>query len=333
MDSKTMSHPQNQERRSITKTIRVKVPSKRPTSSSSSTANPRKQCNHPSSRHTQLLMQNHSNFKRSEAPTRIMFYEGGSWVDFPGEVVRYLRSEFSEGKPMVGASIDGSRYLFDFMRMLQTDFASGRERSIAWIDDNGKCFFPKLFVGSEDFAVENSEDAKIDIEIRINGDSISGNGKREMVEVEGDQNVVSSNNNEEISSKRRRAVTPGLEASRWQCPDNGEENSSKRQRVVTPGLEASRWPNAKPLKEGDGAYQLVKKHFLLGVRNVDPSATISSIYQCTRTGPLERARWEVFKKQTEITKAARGSANTIFAWYGTSAQGVVSIFNAWVWDA
>ena len=71
-------------------------------------------------------------------------------------------------------------------------------------------------------------------------------------------------------------------------------------------------------------YAIVRNLIFPGLQIVEPGAMITSIHQCVRTGPLEKARSEVFAKQMEITKRARGASNVVFAWYGTSAQGVES---------
>lgn len=226
---------------------------------------------------------------------------------------------------MVEAWVKEMRCLFDFLRMLQIDFATGKQRSIAWIDVDGKCFFPKSFVGDDFTSVsgcasestEEMEDIEIEIEVRVNenSNSKSNSGKRKREVVELDEDDDEEEEKEEQSDES--------------CSNN-QENLSKRRRLATAAAASDaagipRWPSAKPVKEEERVHAVVTKLFLSGVKNVDHGATITSIYQCTRTGPMEKARWEVFKRQTEVTKTARGAANTIFAWYGTSAKGVESI--------
>ncbi|XP_021600355.2 probable inactive poly [ADP-ribose] polymerase SRO1 isoform X2 [Manihot esculenta] len=291
------------EGRNTVESIRVNCPSKSTSASSSSSSPPRPQnCfGVPSMdcRSSEFMLQNNCNFKRSAAPVRFMYFNpDGSWVDFPSEVLGSLKSAFVEGKPMVDLLISGSRYLFDFLRMLQTDFESGFQRSIAWIDEKGKCFFPKTFVGEDfDGRLEKSENPKIEIEIRIDNNPIKR--KRDGLVKE----------EPEVSSSMQQQ----------------QEDASKRQRLHLPDAETSRWPNARLLTEGEKAYSTVRDHFLPGIRKVDHGATITAIYQFTRNGHLEKARYEVFQKQIEITKAARGVSNTVYAWHGASAKGVESI--------
>ncbi|XP_030454311.2 probable inactive poly [ADP-ribose] polymerase SRO3 [Syzygium oleosum] len=221
-----------------------------------------------------------------------MYYRGGSWLDFPGRVVGSLRPGFEERMPVVDACVDGARYLFDFLRMLQIDLETGNSRSIAWIDESGKCFFPSNFVG------ERFEDDSAVV------DGSGGNPakrKREKIEVGGgkkeEQEVSSSDKREDVLKRPCLAVN-------------------------NLGRPSPRWPNVRLLSEGDKAYSQIKNFFLSGLKNVDPGATITAIHQCTRTTTFERARYEVFTKQVDITRAARGASNTVYAWHGTSAKGL-----------
>lgn len=293
-----------EEEKNMVESIGVRVPSKSSSSTSSPPSSPPNCCSH--ARDTcctaQLMMQSHAKLKRSGAPARFMYFNhDGTWLDFSSEVLSSLKPAFLHRKPMADVSLGGSRYVFDFLRMLQIDFESGKQRSIAWIDENGKCFFPKVFI-VEDFedCLDESENLKIEIEVRIDGNSIKR--KREGLDKE----------EAEVSSRKKQ---------------EGGEYASKRQRLSLPDAEKEkpRWPNARLLREGERAYVLARDYFLSGIRKIDPGATITAIHQCTRLGHLEAARFQVFQKQIEITKATRGASNTVYAWHGTSAKGVESI--------
>lgn len=223
------------------------------------------------------------------------------WTDFPGGVVDSLRSVFATRRSVADVVIGGSNYLFDFLRMLQVDLSSGNRRSIAWIDEEGNCFFPREFI-SEEFA-DTSENPRIEIEIRINANSEEKLGKRTRKEVE--------------EAKEEKEVTSSFRPG---------DSQAKRQRVDGASDSAtSRWPNVKPLREGDAGYATVRNVFNSAIMKVHPRATITAIHQCAHVGPLEKARREVFYKQMEITKAARGTANVVYAWYGASAQALAGV--------
>ncbi|KAI4316062.1 hypothetical protein L6164_024079 [Bauhinia variegata] len=243
----------------------------------------------------QLIIQNHDNFKRSAAPMRCMFYHGWSWVDFQSDVVESFRSAFREEKPMIEVIIGGSENVFDFIRMVQIDLGSGHQRSIAWIDETGKPFFPKVFLG-EDW-LEDSGNPQIEIDVRIHGLDVDGKRKSSALD-EFDIEVNSSSKKDE------------------------EEVVSKRLRLTSAALN---WPNAKLLSKKDKQYLLVSNLFLSGIRKVGHGATITAIHQWERTGPLEKARLQVFQRQNEITKAARSASNAVFAWYAAPANAVPGI--------
>ncbi|CAI9116046.1 OLC1v1017094C1 [Oldenlandia corymbosa var. corymbosa] len=282
-----------------------------PSSSSSSNAA-------PFDRQAQFLVQNHANFRKSAEPGRVMFYDtDGSWVDYPEEVLSSVKCGFREGKAMVEVSLEGRLCLFDFYRMLEIEFDSGHERSIAWIDVNGQCFFPKAFVNSsvdgcdcdenagfEGFVGDNPQ--KISIEVKIVGDFDNQENlykrKRECEDIEVDQVVKGQ---PEMSSSDVR------------------NHGAKKHKGS--GMEAAKWPKTKVLREGDKEYGIVKGLFLSWLGRVEPGATITRIHQCTRNGPLEKARYATFTEHIEYVKKTRGDSNTVFAWYGTSAKGVECI--------
>ena len=108
-----------------------------------------------------LIIQNSINFEQSAMPTRISFYHNQNWKEFPNEVLESIRSSFLEGSPMMPIIIEGAKYAIDFLRMVQVDVRHGNQRSIAWIDEKGKRFFPKQFLDG-DLHEEVKDDGKLD---------------------------------------------------------------------------------------------------------------------------------------------------------------------------
>ncbi|XP_062100321.1 probable inactive poly [ADP-ribose] polymerase SRO3 isoform X2 [Humulus lupulus] len=180
---------------------------------------------------------------------------------------------------------------------------TGNQRSIAWIDEEGKCFFPKQFIGDE-FEDNDVENPKIEIEIEMKASSEPKLGKRMREE----EKMVQDQEDKKVTSSYR----------------HGE--MSKRQRIINDSKpENPRWPNTKLLREEDSAYTIVRNIFLPGIRKIHPGAIIATIHQCSRMRPLEKAHREIFSKQMEITKAARGTSNTVYAWFGASAQAIACV--------
>ncbi|GMI82742.1 RADICAL-INDUCED CELL DEATH1, ARABIDOPSIS THALIANA P8 (INTERACTING PROTEIN), REDOX IMBALANCED 1 [Hibiscus trionum] len=250
-----------------------------------------------------VFSQNNANFGRSAVPLRFMYFRNDSWVNFSADVVETLRAGFLERKPIIEASIDGAKYIFDLKRMLQIEYSTGNCRSISWIDESGKCFFPSDF-----FSEESSE---WDDNTSCN-DKNRGNNCNHKIEIE-----VKIDRS---SSKRKREEEPEVSSSYKAAIGNG---AIKCQRLEDGG--AAKWPNTKQLKETERAYLLIKDHFLKGITKVDSGVRIAAIHQCKRESHLDKARLEVFQKQVEITKAARGTSNIVYAWFGVSTKLVESI--------
>lgn len=132
----------------------------------------------PRPRHCHALLQNKGNYWKSAVPMRIMFFCDENWTNFPAEATEAVKTAFGSGNLSVVVKIDGSLYLVDFLRMLQFDLATGSERSIAWIDVKGKCFFPETFINRENTGRNSSSPIKLEIELKIARDS-NGDGKIE----------------------------------------------------------------------------------------------------------------------------------------------------------
>lgn len=234
----------------------------------------------------QAVVYNRHNFQRTGPPARLMYYCSGSWVDFPSRVVESLRPSFVQRRPLVDLAIDGSWCVFDFHRMLQTEFETGNQRSIAWMDDAGSCFFPRSFIEElGECSLKRKREER----------------KEEEDEDEDEEEVSSSNDKQEAELKRR-------------CLVSSRSNPEK-----------SLWANAILLEEGARSYLRIKNYFLSALKNTSFSATVTGIHQCKWGGDLGLARLEVFKRAADIIKAERGASNTMYAWHGTSKEGVDSI--------
>ncbi|XP_073031540.1 inactive poly [ADP-ribose] polymerase RCD1-like isoform X2 [Primulina eburnea] len=269
----------------------------------------------PCSKTRDPLILNYSNFKRTSEPKRVMFYDHGSWADYPEAVVEVIKLGFSEGKPAIEARIQGLDRFLDFYRMLEIELESGNQRSISWIDVDGKCFFPKIFINSydnndPDFVAGYENSPKIEVEIKLSKlgslESLKSSDLNEM---------------EKLSNGKRE------EHAEMDQPEESSFNVKvKRPKIVCEEeLQSPRWSKTRVLRAEEEGYTLVKNLFLTGLKTLEPGAEVTVINQCVRRGPLDVARRQVFMKQMEITKQARGTSNMVFAWYGTSAEGVESI--------
>ncbi|KAJ6799769.1 putative inactive poly [ADP-ribose] polymerase SRO2 [Iris pallida] len=96
------------------------------------------------------VVQYFNNFKKSGVPCRFLLFEQNAWVDFPKLVFDELSAGFVAGKAVFELSADGRCYLFDFLRMVRIDTLTEAANSIAWIDVDGRCFFPRTVVAPEE---------------------------------------------------------------------------------------------------------------------------------------------------------------------------------------
>nr|XP_017258013.1 PREDICTED: probable inactive poly [ADP-ribose] polymerase SRO5 isoform X2 [Daucus carota subsp. sativus] len=109
------------------------------------------------------------------------------------------------------------------------------------------------------------------------------------------------------------------------CTD--EDGIKRRREGVCEEMESRRWNRVKVMGEGGKAGMVVRNLFLNwgGIKGI--GAEITGVHQVTRTAPLDRARYEGFLNQVEMTKAARGEANVTFAWIKCSSEGVQRILS------
>ncbi|KAG1341854.1 putative Inactive poly [ADP-ribose] polymerase RCD1 [Cocos nucifera] len=239
------------------------------------------------------LIQEFNNFSRSGAPSRFLFFRDGSWTDFPRQVFDILTAGFIAGKAILDVSVGCRTYIFDFLRLIQIDVATGVSKSIGWIDDNGRCFFPRMVLDGQ----RNAPCAKLEIEIRIDkGSSITPSDRNKFLK------------------RKRDELEPIREYS-----DESPETSS------TASLERPRWPGVVVVEKGDRYGKLVEKLFLDGMRRFAPDTVITSIHKCLHSSRSGLSRSKAFQMWIQMTKANRGDGGVKFGWFATSARDVAAI--------
>nr|GMD91350.1 probable inactive poly [ADP-ribose] polymerase SRO3 [Ipomoea batatas] len=269
-----------------------------------------------------LLLQNYSNFKRSGEPARFMRYVEESWVDVEAEVFEAVKAGFSKGVSSVETEIGGSKCVFDLDRMIELNLDTGAFRSVAWIDVKGMCFFPKSFVCSQDGEnglVNLGEEPKNDVVGNANESRYLVQPKLEIeIEFTDDsQNEANHlNDNEAKLSKRKRVI----------IEPEGSSTNEKGKNIPDCELVSPRWPNTRVVGKQEVGYQILGNLFVPGMAAVGPGAMITAIHQRLRNvGSMERAEYYAFQRQSELVRQARGNSEVVFAWFGTTVQGVHSI--------
>ncbi|KAG0462033.1 hypothetical protein HPP92_020509 [Vanilla planifolia] len=91
------------------------------------------------------IVRNYRNFMKSGLPQRLLFNYDGEWKDFSVEILNLIRDDFQAKKAIIEITHKKKHFLLDFVRMLQIDPKVGISKPIAWIDEQGKCFFPEIY--------------------------------------------------------------------------------------------------------------------------------------------------------------------------------------------
>ncbi|KAA8525842.1 hypothetical protein F0562_007697 [Nyssa sinensis] len=278
---------------------------------------------------TKPLLKNYTNFMRSGLPKRLLFYHNGEWNDFPQEIVETVREGFQVKKAVIEVQFNGSHLILDILYMIQVDLKTGLQKSIAWIDEAGRCFFPELYSNNceihgcyqselekdDEFAYpepNGTREIKLHLEIEIEIDGANNYTLGECVEesninvkrIKIDQNPIKND------------YEPGVNENCYQKSDAKmeileeiQQNSEK----LSPKAEA-----VCETVDSDA----VKRMFVIGM-NPFFNANILEIKGCSSN--LMHARSELFQKQVEIIQKFRGNPNVQYAWLAASKDALSSI--------
>lgn len=264
------------------------------------------------------LIKYYSNFKKCGLLQRLLSYQDGEWNDFPQETVKLVNTDLIDRKPAIELEINGSKVLLDFVHMMKLDMESGLHQPIAWIDVSGNCYFPEIIGdcdevhgchyevhkghGHPSIEPQCGSDINLHLEIEINGlDALKFN------ESSGESNAI---------------VEPVNE-----CPAQNEYSCAK----ATEFVDEKCGKNEKKEENMVAAVDLVPrsvdidtlKEFFCKSIGSSLHGKIVNIHSCSSNAT--EARFELFKKQVEITKRFRGDANVHYAWLPCSKEAVSSI--------
>lgn len=277
------------------------------------------------------LLRCYSNFMRTGIPKRVMFYENGEWTDFPQHLIALLKKDLQVKQAFVEVECDGQRFVLDFLHMFRLEMKTGAQQPIAWIDDADTCFFPETyFDGSElndccqnkcrkeqEHLVRESygpQEIKLQLEI-----DIAGLDQSKMKECSGESN----------------AVIKQIQVA---------QNPASNQFVVEVEDSCNRKVDGKVVDENTGENQHTKPSMIYRTEHVDDKldtnalrdsfvkgmgpfsgVDIIDILPCSSASML--ARFELFKKQLELTKNYRGDPNVRYAWLASSKGALSTILN------
>ncbi|RZC73925.1 hypothetical protein C5167_049405 [Papaver somniferum] len=270
------------------------------------------------------LLKNYSNFMKSGLPQRLMYYNG-DWADFPEGFIGLVKEDFRVKKAAIEVEFKGQRSVLDFLHMVQIDLKTGLQNPIAWIDEEGSCFFPELYTDANELhdcaQAANEKDGtyfysepngmreiKLQLEIELTGVDSS-----KMVECI-----------EESNTYVKRLKVDGKPVSKHyeMEQDDNIDNIADLKEVIGENKlpdATSNWQNAS-LESMQGKLSLdsVQHMFLEGMGS---SFCAQNILEMRRGSSISAlARLELFQKQIEITRKYRGNANVRFAWLASSKE-------------
>lgn len=98
----------------------------------------------------QFFFTNFRNFSESSMVHFIFFFNNVcrigkvGWTLFPNATIRILRRAFITRIPQIAIEIDGCQCLVDFQRMVIIDQETGCVRSIGWVDNQWRYYYPSF---------------------------------------------------------------------------------------------------------------------------------------------------------------------------------------------
>ncbi|TVU31523.1 hypothetical protein EJB05_23210 [Eragrostis curvula] len=267
------------------------------------------------------ILQGYQNFMSSAPPMRVLVRQGGDWKDFPEKIVKLAQVDFRAKKTITETGYQNQLFLLDFVHMTFTDSMTGLQRPIAWIDENGKGYFPETFI----------QDQKLFRKKNIgNGGheyvSVEPNGSREINgQLPSESSAESSNfdsSTEDVSSPKRVRAEKNTIGKHY--GDVVEAIGENEPCTLLPTAF-----NLPPLQDKLGELsraqrtsEAVEKLFLQGMGGVIGPKDIIGIYRTPTLDDRGEVRYPLFRKQVQATGCLRGNANVRYAWLACSKSTV-----------
>lgn len=182
-------------------------------------------------------------------------------------------------------TVDGKSCLVNFLSMSLIEVDTGILKSIAWIDCNGRCFFPRV------------------LPERMHASQLK---KRPLC----DDHCWKAKKKEKI-----------MESSDFD--ERSDESPDVCSVIASP--EKQSWPDLLSLSEESASYKHVEDLFLAGVRPLDSDIVVTGVRKCTHASRSAKCRKSTFDMNVQSTKALRGDSNVKLGWYGASPKEVAGI--------
>ncbi|XP_006653007.1 uncharacterized protein LOC102712628 isoform X1 [Oryza brachyantha] len=226
------------------------------------------------------------NYLKSGVPSRVMFYKQGSWHNFPEQIMKSLIEEFRGNKSSVVAVMEEEPVLVDFLSMTMVNLKSRKQRSVAWFDDTGKCFYPSLF-----FDEEADEAAK-------EGGDFEGATQGIMLD--------------KVANSPPEVVKQVVLESSPPVPQKPSTADILRKKIAS-------------VERGSEGFLFAQDLFLSGMGPFATLNNILHIHRYSPNDITAQCRLQAFEKQMMSTKEERGDANVRYGWLGSRKNDIVRI--------
>ncbi|KAL9227150.1 hypothetical protein vseg_002878 [Gypsophila vaccaria] len=258
----------------------------------------------------------YTNFTKTGLPKRLMFYQNGGWLDHESEIMDMVRKEFELKKAAIEVKVSGHHFIFDFVRMVQFDFITALEFPMAWIDEDGGCFFPEVYTNiDEQYRRNHYEKQK---------EGLSAvSGKQGMQEIKL-QIEIEVNNGGDAKVLEYCGETSPLVKRIKVCQNAKVEDSFDKTSDVRANKDSEEDQHLGKKADVDIEKADVNtdaetvKNMFLACMNMADDVNVVGIG--STSGIMWEGRLELFLKQAEITRKLRGNANVRYAWLRSTKE-------------
>ncbi|XP_057444024.1 inactive poly [ADP-ribose] polymerase RCD1-like [Lotus japonicus] len=209
------------------------------------------------------------NYKRSGRLESMMCYNNGEWLEYPEYVVDLVNKDFE---------------------MKKVDLRTSLQQPIAWIDEEGKCFFPEVYATSdeESYNLCKYEGMKLYIQIKVKG--VTESNLSEF----GEPNAL----------VKYTRVKVGNRKNKMDCDYVGEAFEKNQELLFASCAEC--------------VHEKIDLHYVQELFRNGMSSFGSTDFEIVETyrcsGSSMPARFELFRMQAKIIKELHGDANVRYAW-------------------
>ncbi|XP_022159742.1 inactive poly [ADP-ribose] polymerase RCD1-like isoform X2 [Momordica charantia] len=263
------------------------------------------------------FLRNYKNFSKSGLPQRFLYYEDGDWIDYPQIIVQLIREQFQIRNAAVEVEVDGRHLLLDALYMIQVELKTGVQQHIAWIDDNGQCFFPEFYSGGtvmhqfHDYELEDGSAVALSDQTGMREINLHLEiGITEANSSQSEEYIEESNRDIRISNIKEESCDNGGD---WEGNENKSRKPVAEMQEAVAGIKEIDCYMTPPneLIQSNVDSDDVKNMFLMGMGSIK---NIEVLEVKRWSSHLMQARLDLFKKQIEITKKNRGNANVQYGW-------------------